>query len=115
MSTPACSLARTLDRPWAVATGDHVLFVIDIASRIVEVVGLARDPGGDWMKQMARNLLDTEDGFLHGKRYLILDRDPLYTKAFRQMLNRAPQLPDRGRRVWPRFLLEAPPLSPAAT
>ena len=67
----------------------HVLFVIDIGSRMVEVVGLARDPGGDWMKQMARNLLDTEGGFLRGKRYLILDRDPLYTKDFRAMLKAA--------------------------
>src|ERR1022692_1322718 len=67
----------------------HVLFVIDIGSRIVEVVGLAKDPGGKWMKQMARNLLDADDGFLRGKRYLILDRDPLYTKEFREMLRGA--------------------------
>jgi hypothetical protein len=63
--------------------------VIDIGSRIVEVVGLAKDPGGEWMKQMARNLLDPDDGFLRGKRYLILDRDPLYTKEFREMLRGA--------------------------
>jgi len=67
----------------------HVLFVIDIGSRIVEVVGLARNPCGAWMKQMARNLLDVDDGFLRGKRYLILDRDPLYTQEFRQMLRAA--------------------------
>ena len=67
----------------------QVLFVIDIGSRIVEVVGVARNPGGQWMKQMARNLLDAGDGFLRGKRYLILDRDPLYTKEFREMLRRA--------------------------
>jgi transposase InsO family protein len=67
----------------------HVLFVIDIGSRMVEVVGLARDPAGEWMKQMARNLLDADDGFLRGKRYLILDRDPLYTREFRQMLRGA--------------------------
>jgi transposase InsO family protein len=74
----------------------HVLFVIDIGSRIVEAVGLARDPGGDWMKQMARNLLDAEEGFMRGKRYLILDRDPLYTKEFREML--------KGAGVKPLFL-----------
>jgi putative transposase len=67
----------------------HVLFAIDIGSRFVEVVGLARNPGGEWMKQMARNLLDVDDGFLRGKRYLIVDRDPLYTKEFRQMLRGA--------------------------
>ena len=42
----------------------HVLFVIDIGSRMVEVVGLVRNPGGEWVKQMARNLLDAYDGFL---------------------------------------------------
>jgi putative transposase len=31
------------------------------------------------MKQVARILTDMEDGFLNGKRYLIHDRDPLYT------------------------------------
>jgi transposase InsO family protein len=67
----------------------HVLFVIEIGSRMVEVVGLVRNPGGDWMKQMARNLLDAGDGFLRGKRYLILDRDSLYTKEFRQILRGA--------------------------
>ena len=67
----------------------HVLFAIDIGSRAVEIVGIGRDPDGRWMGQMARNLLDVEDGFLRGKRYLILDRDPLYTAAFRRMLKTA--------------------------
>jgi transposase InsO family protein len=38
------------------------------------------------MKQIARNLTDSVDDFLNHKRYLILDRDPLYTRAFRGML-----------------------------
>ena len=33
------------------------------------------------MMQVARNLLDVEDGFLRGATHLIHDRDPLYTKA----------------------------------
>ena len=45
------------------------------------------------MKQMGRNLLEGETGFLRGKRYLILDRDPLYTKEFRQMLRGAGMKP----------------------
>jgi hypothetical protein len=48
----------------------HVLFVIDIGSRTVEIAGIGRDPGGRWMEQMARNLVDVEDGFLRGKRYV---------------------------------------------
>lgn len=38
------------------------------------------------MKQIARNLTDLFDGFLLNTRHLILDRDPLYTAAFRSML-----------------------------
>ena len=38
------------------------------------------------MKQTARNLTDRVDGFLLGKRYVIMDRDPLFTDAFRAML-----------------------------
>jgi transposase InsO family protein len=41
------------------------------------------------MEQIARNLLDVEDGFLLGKRYLLLDRDPLYTETFRGAIRRA--------------------------
>jgi transposase InsO family protein len=67
----------------------HVLFAIDIASRKVEILGIAVNPGGPWMEQMARNLVDALDGFLLGKRYLLLDRDPLYTQAFRQILDQA--------------------------
>ncbi|HJX53020.1 MAG TPA: hypothetical protein VJ801_09675, partial [Polyangia bacterium] len=64
----------------------HVLFAIDIGSRTVEIAGIGRDPGGRWMEQLARNLVDMEDGFLRGKRYAIINRDPLYTKAFRGIL-----------------------------
>jgi hypothetical protein len=67
----------------------HVLFVIDIGSRTVEIAGIGRDPGGRWMEQMARNLVDAEDGLLRGKRYVIIDRDPLYTAAFRGILKAA--------------------------
>src|SRR6266851_5122248 len=38
------------------------------------------------MTQVARNLTDARDGFLRGVQYLILDRDPLYTGAFRRLL-----------------------------
>jgi hypothetical protein len=64
----------------------HVLFAIDIGSRVVEIVGIGRDPHGRWMEQMAQNLLDVDAGFLRGKQYLILDRDPRYTAAFRRMM-----------------------------
>jgi transposase InsO family protein len=59
-----------------------VLFVIDLKTRRVEIVGISRSPHGEWMKQMARNLVDCETGFLSGARYLIHDRDPLFTEQF---------------------------------
>src|SRR5262245_8386642 len=41
------------------------------------------------MTQIARNLTDQIDGFFKGKRYLIHDRDPLYTRQFLSMLAEA--------------------------
>ena len=59
-----------------------VFFVIEIKSRAVEIAGIAVDPSEEWMKQVARNLTDPMDGFLRGAKYLIHDRDPLFSKAF---------------------------------
>ena len=66
----------------------QVLFLIDIARRRVEIAGITRNADGEWTDQIARNLLDVEEGFLPGKRYLLLDRDPLYTMEFRTALER---------------------------
>jgi transposase InsO family protein len=52
----------------------------------VEIAGITRQPHEAWMTQVARNLTDARDGFLRGVQYLILDRDPLYTTAFRRLL-----------------------------
>jgi len=66
-----------------------VLFVIDIETRRVQIAGIVRQPHGAWMKQIARNLTDNIDGFLSGTRYLIHDRDPLFTDEFRELLRTA--------------------------
>ena len=63
-----------------------VLFVIDLKTRRVEIAGIVRQPDGEWMKQVARNLTDCDSGFLNGTRYLIHDRDPLFTERFREIL-----------------------------
>jgi len=39
-----------------------------------------------WMKQIARNLTDAEDGCLVGKRYVVMDRDGKFRPAFRAIL-----------------------------
>jgi len=66
-----------------------VLFVIDIGTRRVHIAGITSQPSDAWMKQIARNLTDAVDGFLIKTRTLILDRDPLYTRAFREILKTA--------------------------
>ena len=64
-----------------------VLFVMELSTRKVRVAGLAVDPGEDWMKQVFRNQVDACEGFLLGKRYLLMDRDPLYSHAVRALLD----------------------------
>ena len=64
----------------------HVLFVIRLATREVKVVGIVPEPNGEWMKQIARNLVDCETGFLLGYKYLIQDRGTAFTKDFRKLL-----------------------------
>lgn len=66
-----------------------VLFVIDLQTRRIEVAGIVQQPDGRWMQQIARNLNDVDTGFLNGSRYLIHDRDPLFTEAFRTHLSSA--------------------------
>jgi transposase InsO family protein len=63
-----------------------VFFAIDLSSRKVEILGVKADPDGQWMMQIARNITDYENGFLKDKKYLIHDRDPLYTYDFHEIL-----------------------------
>ena len=63
-----------------------VLFLIDLSTQKVEIAGVAREANGLWMDQVARNLTDAAEGFLIGKRYLIHDRDPLFTEEFLKTL-----------------------------
>ncbi len=60
-----------------------VFFVMELKTRRGHIAGLSCQPCEQWMKQIARNLTDAVDGFLHDARFIILDRDPLYTAAFR--------------------------------
>ena len=60
----------------------YVFFVIQHATRIVEIAGVTPNPGGNVMTQVARNLTDHVDGFLRHKKFLILDNDSLFAKQF---------------------------------
>lgn len=63
-----------------------VLFLMDLVTRRVEVAGIARQANWLWTSQVARNLTDAKNGFIKGKRYLIHDRDPLFTGEFMETL-----------------------------
>jgi len=63
-----------------------VLFVIDLKTRRVHIAGIVHDACGAWMAQIARNLTDASSGFLRDTRYLIHDRDPVFTERFAEIL-----------------------------
>ena len=62
-----------------------VLFFLDLSARKLEIVGIAAHANGLWMSQIGRNLTNSVDGLLRGKRYLIHYRDPLFTTEFLKM------------------------------
>ena len=63
-----------------------VLFFIELSTRRVKIAGVPAQANGLWMSQIARDISDPVDGLLLGKRYLIHDRDPLFTAEFQDML-----------------------------
>src|SRR5262245_9866427 len=63
-----------------------MLFVIDLATRRVHIAGIASEPDSAWVVQCSRPLTDAVDGFLLGKRFLLHDRDPVFTAMFRETL-----------------------------
>lgn len=66
----------------------YVIFFIHLSTRYVRIGGVTAAPNGAFMKQVARNITDVEDGFLLEKHILIMDRDTKYTTDFRGHLDR---------------------------
>jgi transposase InsO family protein len=64
----------------------YVFFLIELASRRIEIAGITPGPNEAWMMQTGRNLTDPIDGFLAEKQLLILDRDSKYCSAFQRLL-----------------------------
>src|SRR5262249_53448754 len=63
-----------------------VFFVMQLKTRTVAIEGITSEPDEHWIRQVSRNLPDPDEGFLRGMKCLLLDRDPLYTAAFRDRL-----------------------------
>ncbi|MEN3614861.1 ABC transporter substrate-binding protein [Plantactinospora sp. ZYX-F-223] len=59
-----------------------VLFLLEIATRRVHLLGASTNPTGDWVVQQARNLMLDLGERAHRFRYLVRDRDPKYTAMF---------------------------------
>jgi putative transposase len=78
----------------------YVLFVMQLATRRVQIVGITPHPTAVCMQQCARQVTDPFDGYLLGKRYVLHDRDTKFTLTFDRLLKDSGMnsvvLPPRG-------------------
>jgi transposase InsO family protein len=64
----------------------YTVFVIELHSRRVDIVGSTPYPNEAFMLQIVRQLTDASDGVLDGQRFFICDRDRKWSTAVRQLL-----------------------------
>ena len=64
----------------------YTLFVIDLASRHIQIVGSTPYSDALFMRQVGRTLTAAEDGLLRDHRVLIYDRDRKWSRDVRQLI-----------------------------
>jgi transposase InsO family protein len=64
----------------------YTLFIIELVSRRVRIVGSTPHPDEAFVLQAPRTVTDADDGCLRGSRVLICDRDTKWSETFRQTL-----------------------------
>jgi transposase InsO family protein len=92
----------------------YCLFVIEVGSRCVHVLGVTASPDGPWTTQQVRNLLMDLGDRAAGFRYLVRDRAGQFTVAFGAVLAgagieavRIPPRSPRANAYAERFVLTA--------
>jgi transposase InsO family protein len=81
----------------------YCLFVIEVGSRYVHILGVTASPDGPWTTQQVRNLLMDLGDRAAGFRYLVRDRAGQFTQAFDTVLAdagiKAVKIPPRSPRA----------------
>ena len=83
------AVCTKLTVPWRGLLTYYTVFVIDLASRRVHIVGSTPHPDEAFMRQVTRTLTAAEGGWLVSHRVLIFDRDAKWSAPVRERLDAA--------------------------